>query len=392
LESFPTLFEGTLFLPSFVAPSRFVEPDVANIDAGGGGGALDGAALVLSLPDGFTEAFSIVFEATLFLSSTDTSSGAAEDGCFESRSEPTNIDAGGGGGALDGAAFVSSLPDGFTKSLLIIVGGKLSLPLTGASSGFVELDAAKIDAGGGGGGALDGAAFVSSLPDGCLESFPTLFEDVLSSPSIGAKSGAAEDGCFESRPEVTNDEAGGGGGAFDGANVVSNLPGGFTEPLPIVSKDTFSSPSVGTFPIREDDDIAKDVRSDLEDRSIFADAERGSSFKIFLFPISLLFDGSNKRLVARCADDLAFRIRLMDLRLFFLKFVDTVADIVLDAGSPLPADTFTWLLALLPRTSSLPSLFFTMLNCDAPCTSFVESEDAASSSFSVLSRTCVSGY
>jgi hypothetical protein len=65
---------------------------------------------VLSLPDGFTEAFSIVFEATLFLSSTDTSSGAAEDGCFESRSEPTNIDAGGGGGALDGAAFVSSLP------------------------------------------------------------------------------------------------------------------------------------------------------------------------------------------------------------------------------------------------------------------------------------------
>ena len=187
---------------------------------------------------------------------------------------------------------------------------------------------------------------------------------------------------------MANDESG-GGGAFDGAIVVSN----FIEPLPIVSKDAFSSPSVGTFPTREDDDIAKDVRSDFEDRSIFADAKRGSSFEILLFPISLLFDGSSKELVSRCADDLAFTIRLMDLRLFFLKFVDAVADIVLDAGSPLPADSFSCLLALLPRASSLSSPFFTMLNCDAPCTSFVEgSEDAASSCFSVLPRTCVSGY
>ena len=78
-EALPTVFECTLFLPSFVTPSFFIEPDVAKIDAGGGGGALDGAAFVLSLPDGFTEAFPIIFEATLSLSSTGALPGAAED-------------------------------------------------------------------------------------------------------------------------------------------------------------------------------------------------------------------------------------------------------------------------------------------------------------------------
>ena len=78
-EALPTVFECTLFLPSFITPSRFVEPDDASIDAGGGRGALDGAAFVLSLPDGFTEAFPIVFEATLSLSSTGALPGAAED-------------------------------------------------------------------------------------------------------------------------------------------------------------------------------------------------------------------------------------------------------------------------------------------------------------------------
>ena len=79
-EAFPTVFECTLFLPSFITPSLFVEPGVAKIDAGGGGGALDGAAFVLSLPGNFTEAFPIVFEATLSLSSTGALPGAAEDG------------------------------------------------------------------------------------------------------------------------------------------------------------------------------------------------------------------------------------------------------------------------------------------------------------------------
>ena len=78
-EALPTVFECTLFLPSVVTPSRFVEPDVAKIDAGGGGGALDGAAFVLSLPDGFTKVFPIVFEATLSLSSTGALPGAAEN-------------------------------------------------------------------------------------------------------------------------------------------------------------------------------------------------------------------------------------------------------------------------------------------------------------------------
>ena len=78
-ESLLIVFEGILSLSSTGALSGLVEPDAASINAGGGGGALDGAAFVLSLPGDFTEAFPIVFEATLSLSSTDAFSGAAED-------------------------------------------------------------------------------------------------------------------------------------------------------------------------------------------------------------------------------------------------------------------------------------------------------------------------
>ena len=75
---------GPDFVPFFESP--FFESTVprsdsvkALLDVAGGGGALNGAAFMLRLPDGFTEAFPIVFEATLSLSSTGALHGAAED-------------------------------------------------------------------------------------------------------------------------------------------------------------------------------------------------------------------------------------------------------------------------------------------------------------------------